>query len=128
MVVATLLVSLLPTSVSPVWVLVSFGAARKVACVNLWSCFLQFATGNNDLTDTLVRVRLNIMEMAIGFQRSTIDAECGEGADLSCSRFEDEEREGIAEGLRILCNDIGRAGQVVDDSIQERLYADIFGC
>src|SRR5260370_909126 len=76
--------------------------------------------------DALIGLRLNIVDMTVGFERTGVDAEIADSAYLSCCGFKDKHREVVVKGLCIFGYRICCAGQIIYNGIEERLYADIF--
>src|SRR5579864_7252886 len=78
-----------------------FSNRPKVTRRNLRCGILRFSARNNQLSNALIGLRLDIEDMAVGFERAGVDAEIANSAYLSCCSFKYKHRKVVVKGLCI---------------------------
>src|SRR5260221_376230 len=103
-----------------------FSHCPKVAGWNLCCAFLHFAARSNQLPNTLICLCLHVKDVAIWLERAAVDTEIADSTYLCRRSLKDEHRKVAIESLHVCLYRVHCAWHVIDDGVQERLYADIF--
>src|SRR5205085_12549569 len=80
---------------------------------------------DDDLPDALVCYRLQARKVRVRFQPAAVDPEITDSANLRRHRLEHKQGRIAAERLRVIRCGIRRAGKIIDNGVEQRLYADI---